>query len=221
MPLLLAWGQARADALVPDRVVGLAERMEHLEIMLLSDCGYPANQLWKLDKAKKEISTRREYKPLLLAQFQAEYFGTPLPPGLSGARGGFYFLSMRKDLTAAEQKIITDELARRSEVPGDKMFVNPAIYLLRHYPSAEHEELILRFLQDGWPDRTVKAAFEVLYESGTEKSLPVMREALARMQKQSATHDLSYLEDMTRYLEGLEYRLAKAAQAKAVRKPGR
>jgi len=115
MPLLLAWGQARADALVPDRVVGLAERLEFLESMLLSDCGYPADQLWKLDKAEKEISTRREYKPLLLAQLKAEYFGAPLPPGLSGARGGLHFLAMRKDLTADEQKIITDELARRSE----------------------------------------------------------------------------------------------------------
>ena len=103
------------------------------------------------------------------------------------------------------------------------MFVNSAIHLLKHYPSAEHEELILRFLRDGWPDRTVKAAFEVLYESGTEKSLPAVREALARMQKQGANVGLLDLEDMTRYLEGLEYRLAKAAQAKAKagRKPRR
>lgn len=163
-----------------------------------------------VDNAEKELSTRPEFKPLLLGQLQQEYFEPLKATGRQGATTALSILALRSDLSSDEQKIITDELKRLAASPGDKPFVNGAIHLLSHYPSPEHEELVLRFLKEnGWADQTVMSAFDSLMEIGTAKSLAVMRDVHVLMKAQKA--DKWLVQQMGQDIDVLEYRLEKGA----------
>lgn len=131
-------------------------------------------------------------------------------------------LALRNDLTPAEQKLITDELETHIASTDESPFIRGAINLLAHYPSPEHEALVLRFLNRSAKQRhTLRAAFDTLAEIGGEQSLAVMREVAARMKAENPQY--SFLEDLNLHLSNLQYRLEHAtipaAPSQAVNAP--
>ena len=158
-----------------------------------------------VESAEKELSTRPELKPLLLAKLQREYFEARKVPGKKGDVTALSILALRSDLTESELKPITDELEKRiQEIDADFNFV--AVSLLRHYPSPAHEAIVLRFLElNDSDERHIKSAFRTLHEIGGIKSLAAMEQVA--VQKKAQNPQCTYLEEMNQYIVSLDYSL--------------
>jgi hypothetical protein len=157
-------------------------------------------------KAEQELSTRPDIKADLLRQLQREYFIAKQTPGVMVSFSALGALALRKDLSGAEQKTITDELEQLVSAGDNKYFVNGGISLLRHYPTPEHEDLVLRFL--GRDDRqvyTLLAAFRTLSIIGSSKSLETMRQMAIRLQARGSED--WFLKEMNGHVTALETRL--------------
>ena len=198
MATLLALGQPPALPLNDEA------RMENLILNSFTDVGGTEVQE-RLENARQELGTRPEFKPLLLAKLQREYFEARNAPGKEGDVTALSILALRSDLTATELKPITDELERRiHQLDSDFNFV--AVGMLKHYPSSDHEALVLRFLELNEGDWShIKAAFRTLHEIGGVKSLAVMKQIVAR--KSAQNPKLIYLEEMNQLIGSLGYRL--------------
>jgi hypothetical protein len=163
------------------------------------------------DKAAHELATRPEFKPMLLEMLQREYFqalkvadGKPTMEALGP-------LTLRSDLSAAEQKIFTDEMERLLGDPKAYSFVNGGINLLAHYPSQEHEDLVLRFLNRAQnQDYTFVAAFKTLSVIGGPKSLEAIRRVADHLRKNYSPGDW-FIAELDSHIVALETRLKQAS----------
>lgn len=155
-----------------------------------------------MERAEKALATRPDFKPQLFALLQIQYFEIPKWGGSPGTKA-LSALSLRSDLTPAEQKLITTELEAHV-APEDKgPFIFPAIRLLAHYPSPEHEALVLRFLnRDAQREQILKNVFRTLSIIGGEKSLAAMREVHAGLKARKA--DQFFLQDLDGYIANMQ-----------------
>ncbi|MFN0080608.1 MAG: hypothetical protein ACKVY0_29420 [Prosthecobacter sp.] len=161
-------------------------------------------------KAQQELTTRPDIKPDLLRQLQREYFIAKQTPGASISFSALGALALRKDLNPAEQKIIADELERLVSAGDNKYFVNGGINLLSHYPTPEHEDLVLRFLErDDRQVHTLLSAFRTLSAIGGGKSLETMRQMAARLQAKN--QEYWFLKELNGHVTALETRLKQEA----------
>ena len=167
------------------------------------------------NRAEHALATRPEFKPEFFAMLQRDYFDAR-KNGRREDSLGAALLSLREDLTPAEQNLITDELATHVAENDESSFIYPAINLLSHYPSPEHEALVLHFLNSSARhDKILLAAFRTLSKIGGEKSHAAMRDVVARMKAKNA--QVWILDDMDRYLSILQYRLEHKPPAKSSR----
>ncbi|WP_395742690.1 hypothetical protein [Prosthecobacter sp.] len=163
-------------------------------------------------RAEKALATRPEFKPQLFALLKVQYFEIPQWGGW-GSTNALSALALRSDLTPVERKLITTELETHLAQADESPFINPAIRLLAHYPSPEHEALVLRFLnRDAKQQPILRAAFHTLSIIGGEKSLAAMREVQADLKAQHAEsfllNDLE--QDITRMQQWIERRTPPA-----------
>jgi hypothetical protein len=163
-------------------------------------------------QAGLELATRPEFKPELLAMLQRDYFEARKDPKQKGDATALSILALRRDLTVAEQKLITDELEGLVNEEDGTSFINPAIHLLEHYPSPEHEAVAMRFLnRDGKQDHTLLSAFETLSAIGGAKSLDAMSQVAARFQAKNPKY--WFLKEMNQHIGTLETRLKQGTAA--------
>lgn len=156
-----------------------------------------------LERAEKALATRPDFKPQLFALLQIQYFEIPKLGGRAGTKA-LSALSFRSDLTPAEQKFITTELEAHVAPEDESPFIFPAIRLLAHYPSPEHEALVLRFLHRDAKDlHGVKVVFNTLSIIGGEKSLAAMREVHASLKARKA--DRFFLQDLDGYIANMQH----------------
>jgi hypothetical protein len=157
-------------------------------------------------QAGRELATWPEFKPELFAMLQRDYFEVRKDPKQRGDAAALSVLATRKDLTMAELKFITDELERLVSEQDGTNFINPAINLLEHYPSAEHEALVMLFLdRDAKQDHTLLSVFETLSVIGSHKSLEVMQDVVARLNAKNPKY--WFLNRMNGYVTTLKTKL--------------
>ncbi|MCB1276626.1 hypothetical protein [Prosthecobacter sp.] len=163
------------------------------------------------DKAAHELATRPEFKPMLFEMLQREYFQTVKGVDRTPIIESLGPLTLRKDLSREEQKLFTDEMERLiSAPPKEYSFVNGGIHLLAHYPSPEHEDLVLRFLdRQQNQDYTFVAAFKTLSVIGGPKSLEAMRRVATRFR--NGNPSIWFLPELDNYIATLETRLKQKA----------
>lgn len=156
-----------------------------------------------MERAEKALATRPEFKPQLFALLQIQYFEIPKWGGRAGTKA-LSALALRSDLTPAEQKFITTELETHVAPEDESPFISPAIRLLAHYPSPEHEALVLRFLNRDAKDlHGVKVVFNTLSIIGGEKSLAAMREVHANLKARKA--DQFLLQDLDGHITNMQH----------------
>ena len=224
--LLIAWFyvavavvhvKAQTDLPPPMRpeVVALIEAYE-------TDAPYANVERWM--KVERELATRPDIKQDLMNNVKRSLIKAKQTPGKVVSPRAMSALALRADLTADEQKLITDEMVRVMDITHQNginiegMFLGPAIHLLIHYPSPEHEALLLRILErDNREDHTLLAAFRTLSAIGSEKSLEVMRQMTARFQAKNPKY--WFLKEMNQHIGTLETRLKK--EGSASKKSGR
>ena len=206
--LVLASARAQTDLPPPMRpeVKALIEDYE-------TDAPY--GDVKRMAAVERELATRPDIKEDLLNEFKRSLIRAHAQRNVAASMS---WLALRADLTAEEQKLVTDELERVSAFPYAAQkagfgFISPAIHLLRHYPSPEHEALVLRFLDSEDRDEGVLlTAFRTLSIIGGPKSLKTMVQMAARIE---ATRPKSVLfRQMKAPIEQLEARL-KAQATKA------
>lgn len=155
-------------------------------------------------QAVDQLTNRPDIKPDLLAALQRDYF-----QGQSGTKSDRFALgalSLRSDLTAAEQKIFTDELERLLAEKEKTRFVDPAINLLAHYPSAEHEALVLKYLnRSNNSDYTLSSIFRTLAAIGGNESHEAMQRVANRLKAKYP--DFWVLPELDQSIKNLETRL--------------
>ena len=173
------------------------------------------------DKAVTELATRPEFKSMLMDMVQQEYFQTINIPNKELDYMAFRALgalSLRSDLTASEQKIFTDEMERLMSGPNADSFVNGSINLLAHYPSPEHENLVLRVLtQPNCTDSTMVVAFKALSVIGGARSLETLQQVAARQKKRGSS--LWFLPELADSIAVLETRLKQESGGRASGEP--
>ncbi|WP_395746107.1 hypothetical protein [Prosthecobacter sp.] len=158
-------------------------------------------------EVERELATRPDIKQDLMDDFKRSLVRDRRNPGQVAASMS-PGLPLRADLTDEEQKLVTDELERVIEFPSADYFIGPAIHMLRHYPSPEHEALVLRFLQrDDREYHTLLAAFRTLSVIGSPKSLEVMRQMEARFAAINPKY--VFLKEMHDHIGALETRMQK------------
>lgn len=179
-----------------------------------SDARYGAPELSaRVDLALVE---RKDLLPQLWSRLEETYFDLPdrdTNPNVRAETLGV--LSRRSDLTPAQVHRIADELQRFVGVPEDqwrsaKFFMNAALNLLRHYPSPEHEELVMKFLDRG-PDEefTLRSAASTLAEIGGPRSAAAIRAMIARLRMENPNYRV--IRYVRQDLERLDARLATGA----------
>ncbi len=153
-------------------------------------------------RAEKALATRPEFKPQLFALLQIQYFEIPKWGGRASTKA-LSALSLRKDLTPAEQKIITTELETHAAPADESAFIGAAIRLLAHYPSPEHEALVLRFVNpNAKSEQILKNVFRTLSIIGGEKSLAAMREVHAGLKARKA--DQFLVQDLDGHITNMQ-----------------
>lgn len=163
-------------------------------------------------RAEKALATRPDFKPQLFALLQIQYFEIPKWGGSADTKA-LSALSLRSDLTPAEQKLITTELQAHIAPEDESSFAGPAIRLLANYPSPEHEALVLRFLdRDAKQRQILSAVFHTLSIIGGEKSLAAMGEFHAGLKAKDPRSDiLEFLEqDIANMQHWIEHRTPPA-----------
>jgi hypothetical protein len=180
------------------------------------DTDAPYGNVERWTKVEQELATRPDIKQDLLNDLQRSLISARQTPGKVVSPMSMSALPLRSDLTSDEQKIITDELERvmdithQNGVSIDGLFVCPAILLLSHYPSHEHEALVLRFLErEDRQVHTLLSAFQTLSAIGSQKSLEVMRQMKARFQAKNPKY--WFLKEMNEHIGTLETRLKQEA----------
>jgi hypothetical protein len=154
-------------------------------------------------RAEKALATRPELKPQLLAFLQAQYFEIRKWGG-AGDTTALSALALRNDLTPAEQKIITTELENHVAPEDQSPFIGAAMHLLSHYPSPEHEALMLRFLnRDSKHHHILEMAFHTLSIIGGEKALADMREVQADMKAKNP--GFLFLQELDRHIDNMQF----------------
>lgn len=211
LALALASARAQTDLPPPMRpeVKALIEDYE-------TDAPYGDVQRWAA--VERELATRPDIKEDLLNEFKRSLIRAN---ARSNVAASMSLLALRADLTAEEQKLVTDELERVSAFPyavqkagfADVLFISPAIHLLRHYPSPEHEALVLRFLdREDRDEGVLLTAFRTLSIIGGPKSLKTMVQMAASIE--AARPKSVLFRQMKAPIEQLEARL-KAQATKA------
>lgn len=156
-----------------------------------------------MERAEKALATRPEFKPQLFALLQIQYFEIPKWGGRAGTKA-LSALALRSDLTPAEQKFITTELETHVAPEDESPFISPAIRLLAHYPSPEHEALVLRFLnRDAQQRQILRAVFHTLSIIGGEKSLAAMREVHASLKAKDPR--LDFLQNLDGHITNMQH----------------
>lgn len=172
-----------------------------------SDFNTPENY----NKAVHELTTRSEFKPMLLEMLKKGYFEALKVADRKPSTEGIGPLSLRKDLSATEQKMFTDELERLWSDPKEYAFVNGAINLLANYPTPEHEDLVLRFLNRPQnQDYTLVASYKTLSKIGGPKSLEAMQRVAARLKSRN-NPNFWFLPELDTHIAALETRLKQEA----------
>jgi hypothetical protein len=164
------------------------------------------------NNAANELATRPEFKPILLEMLQRDYFQALQTLDKKPDDEALGPLSLRADLTAEEQKLFTDEMERLMGNPASYSFMNGSINLLAHYPSTEHENLVLRVLARARPqnqDHTLEQAFKTLSVIGGAKSLKAMLQVIEPLKKTDP--NIWFLPELESSVTVLETRLKKGA----------
>ncbi len=157
----------------------------------------------RLARAQKALATRPEFKPQLLTLLKIQYFDF-IKWGGRGKTTALDALALRSDHTPAEQRFITAELETHVAPEDESSFIGAAIRLLAHYPSPEHEALVVRFLnRDARHRGVLMAVFGTLSVIGGEESLAAMREAQTGLKAKNAESYL--LDDLERYVTNMQY----------------
>ena len=180
--LVLASARAQTDLPPPMRpeVKALIEDYE-------TDAPY--GDVKRMAAVERELATRPDIKEDLLNEFKRSLIRVQARTYIAADMPGA--LTLRQDLTADELKLVSDELERVSAFPyaaqkaghADVLLIGPALHLLRHYPSSEHEALVLRFLdRDDRQDQVLLTAFRTLSTIGGPKSLEAMVQMAARIE---------------------------------------
>lgn len=115
--------------------------------------------------------------PALVAAFKRDYFGPP--PTANSRFTALSGLSERSDIPESDLALITNELEKRSVIVGtlsrdDESLATVALPILKHYPSAYHEELALRFVKMD-KATAIDSAVSTLEAIGSDRSLPTLR----------------------------------------------
>lgn len=121
--------------------------------------------------------------PDLLEALKRDYF-TPNPNYLACTLA-LAALQHRTDLSEVDLAIITDELKRCSELPGElppnqESFAMVGLPVLKHYPTARHEDLALKFLPRE-RSMVLGSAVETLSVIGSERAIPVLKDVREKM----------------------------------------
>lgn len=181
---------------------------------LLEDYGTdaPYADVKRYMEVERELATRPDIKQDLINDFKRSLIRNRQNPG-NVAASMSSALPLRADLTADEQKLVTDELERVIEFSNADYFIGPAINMMRHYPSPEHEVLVLRFLQrDDRASHIFLAAFRTLASIGGPKSLRVMRQMEARFAAKNPKYE--FLKKMNEYIGALATRIEQMSSAR-------
>ncbi len=162
----------------------------------------------------KELSDSK-YLPDLLTMLQEEYFH-PLEgkPRMATALEGLQF---QRKMTPEQQAIIANELKKiPSQISGMKEgeigFAETSMSVLSKYPSPEHEQLVLRFI-DTDRNAILGAVVFALHDIGTSTSLP----ALERLATESRNKKLTLVpvSDIEAAMQAIKQREAEKGKSSA------
>ena len=206
-----------AVAAEEERPTKVRPEVQELLRKLGSDAPYGFDKA-EFEAMQHEAATRPDILPDLWAAFEEGYL-IPRREGKGGNGGSVGPLIHRKDLSNDQVDVFVEELKQfielgSDEQSGDWSFTINGLRLLRNYPSPQHEELVIKFLNRGGKGSyTLLNAFETLEQIGGQRALAAMKKRVAELKVEFP--EFHMIPDLEKHVAGLEARLLQNGDSSA------